>query len=361
VGRALATNWNETDWSQIDYEWAAGANWESPTSIVCQCRIHNNAAMADGSARQMAGYRVGWPAILAAPPGLYATPGATARFDVVVAPNASSPLTYQWRSEMLYYVTNVVFITDPDDPDAGHWNTNVVARFKSTALEGETNASLVIANAQTNHSGFYSVMVSNAMGAAASSGSRLVIDSSVSFMATNTHWSAVHCVNNLKQIALFARMQANDQNDVMPASFAGMTNWLGLPVFGWPLVLYCRADTARSVPADWSAVDFANVSYEMLPPNSEPSAPFCRCKVHGFYARVSGDVEFRPRIERIRILSNTTTELNLATFRGQSNWLERSTNLIHWDIVTAAEPVAGTVLLYDTDTSPIRFYRIRTE
>src|SRR5437016_14187974 len=96
----------------------------------------------------------------------------------------------------------------------------------------------------------------------------------------------------------------------MPSSDPAMTHAFGFPIFGWPVLLFCRADRSRTVPPDWSGVDFNNTSYEIVPGQSQdPYAIFCRCKVHGFYVEMDGDAVSRPRFGAIRWLTNTA-ELN---------------------------------------------------
>jgi hypothetical protein len=250
VAHQASTNWEGLVWSQIDYEWIPESNWGNPENIVCRCRIHDNVARASGSVDwPQFGYRSGWPAFVAGPLGQHVTPGSEVRFEVRIAPDALLPVSYQWRREQLYYVTNVTFISDPDNPEEGYWRTNRQGRFTITVLGGETNSTYVIPDAQTNHADYYSVVVSNALGAAASSDVHLVVDPSVSSEATSSYWRAVNCVNNLKQIVLFGRMWASDHEEVLPQSLSAMTNSYGLPSFGWPIVLYCRFDTARTARA----------------------------------------------------------------------------------------------------------------
>jgi hypothetical protein len=362
VAHQAVTNWNDVDWSQIDYEWVPQANWNNPDDIICRCRIHDNVVLVDGSPRESGGYRNGWPAIIAPPLTPYAAPGSEVRFEVRIAPNAQAPLSYQWRRQHLYYVTNVTFVEDPENPGAGYWITNRRAQFTVTLLNGETNSSYVIPNAQTNHSDYYSVVVSNAMGAGASSESRLFVDGSVADMATNTYWSAIHCVNNLKQIALFARILANQHDEHMPQSFTEMTNSFGLPIFGWPVVLFCRSDTNRTAPADWNGFDFADTSYELVPgDDQDPLAPFCRCKVHGFYAQMDGNAVYKPHFNRIRQLPDRTRELNFTIFAGQSSVLEASANLVNWVTLSRYTPTNGTFSYNDASDFSARFYRLRTE
>src|SRR5439155_95438 len=178
----------------------------------------------------------------------------------------------------VYYVTNVIFISETNYPGGGYWVTNRAGKFVVTILNGETNSTYIITNAQTNHSDFYSVTISNSMGTSASPRARLVVDSSVSSMATNEHWSAVICLSNLKEIALLGRIWAVDHNDHMPQALSVMTNSFGLPLFGWPVILFCRADAVRTAPPDWPGLNFTNTSYEVLAGDEQdPYAVFCRC------------------------------------------------------------------------------------
>jgi hypothetical protein len=364
--RQASTNWESLDWTTIDYEWVPQPNWDNPGATSCRCRIHRHVASADGSVEgQEFGYRSGWPTIIAGPLGQEAVPGSEVRFDVGIAPDALLPIRYQWRREQLSFVTNVTFVADPDEVNGGHWTTNRRGTFSSTLLTGQTNSSYVISQAQPTHSDYYSVMVSNVLGATVSRPSRLWVDPSVGAKVADNYWSALHCVNNLKQIALFGQILASDHNELLPQSLAAMTNSYGLPLFGWPVLLYCRFDTARTVPVDWAAVDFANTSYEILPVQSpvdeNPSAPFCRCKAHGFYAQADGQVIYRPRFNSIRSLANNTLELSVTVFAGQTNLLEVSTNLATWATLSTGPSTHGTFLLYQTNQSAQQFYRVRTE
>ncbi len=367
VGHQASTNWDASDWGVIDYEWISEANWSNPDDIACKCRLHNNVVRVSGAVDWLPfGYRSGWPAVIAGPLDQHVTPGSEVRFEARIAPDSLLPVSYQWRREHLYYVTNVTFVADPDDPEGDYWTTNRRANFAVTILGGQTNASYVMADAQTNHSDYYSVVVSNSLGAAASHDARLVVDPSVSSEAISGYWQAANCVNNLKQIALFGRMAASDDDGQhLPQSLSAMTNSYGLPVFGWPIVLYCRFDSARTAPADWTGVDFANTSYEVLPvklpADEDPSAPFCRCKVHGFYAQADGQVVWQPHFDGIRLLANNATELSVTVFAGQTNLLEASTNLVDWTTLGLGPSMNGSFLFYETNRHPQRFYRIRTE
>jgi hypothetical protein len=287
------------------------------------------------------------------------------RFEVGISPESLKPVQYQWRRHRLSYVTNVAFIfVEPGDPASGFWRTNRQGVFSVTVLPGETNATYEIADVQLEHSDYYSVLVSNALGASASKESLLSVDGAVAFRATNSYWSAIHCANNLKQIVLLGRIWANERGEVLPSDLAMMTNTLGLPLFGWPTLLYCRADTERAVPADWTGVDFVNTSYEILPVTQSvdevPSSIFCRCRVHGFRARADGMVEHQPQFNSIRPGLNGRTELAFEVFGRQTTVLEASTDLVNWEGL-GAFTVHGEFSLSESKKFFQRYYRLRAE
>ena len=362
VSRPPVTNWDSVDWDRIDYQWLPQTNWNNPDAICCKCRIHENDLRVDGIVPFTGRFRSGWPVILAGPLGQSATPGSELKFEVKIAPNSALPVSYQWRREQLYYLTNVIFISETNYPGGGYWVTNRTGKFSVTLLNGETNSSYIIANAQTNHSDYYSVTVSNVLGTSASRGAHLVIDSNVASMATNEHWSAVNCLNNLKQIALLGRIWAQDHNEHMPQALLVMTNSFGLPLFGWPVVLFCRADPVRTAPPDWPGFNFNNTSYELLAGDEQDAnSVFCRCTIHGFYAQMDGEAVSAPHFFEIRTVTNGVAELSFKIFAGHTNVLEASTNLADWTALKSYSSTNGTLVYCDTDNLPGRFYRLRVK
>ena len=288
-------SWADLDWDAVDYELVPGANPADPVTRLCQCKIHNNSVNADGFVATQDDYHAGWPAVIAHPLDEEATPGSTVRFEMKITANALQPLSYQWRREHLYYLTNVAFVTDTNAPDGGFYQTNRNAKFTVTLLPGETNTVYSIANAQTNQADYYSVAISNSLGVAISQHARLIVDSRVAVFAANDYWFAIRCQNNLRQIRLLARIMETFYPDQAITNFSQMLNYDGSPMFEWPVLLYCPADKARTAPADWNNFDFSNTSYEILPHPSieeDPVAPFCQCKVHHYYAAMDGSVRY---------------------------------------------------------------------
>jgi hypothetical protein len=356
AGRLTPTNWSDLDWSKIDYTWISNTPL-AITNISGTCRIHTHALQVDGFV-QFGTERSGWPALVAGPIGQDATPGSEVQFQARIAPDALVPVSFQWRREHLYYTTDVTFVSDPDAPGSGYWRTNRLANFTVTNLAGQTNPSLSLQNVQTNDSDYYTVAVSNVMGTSVSSHARLGVDAAVS-ATTNEDWSRVLCLNNLKQIDLLARIWSLDHDDHRPQSLSEMTNRFGLPLFEWPLVLFCRSDTARTAPADWPGLDFAKTSYEIVPGDEQdPYAVFCRCKVHGFYAQMDGQVISGPRFTAIN-RTNNSVALVLVVFAGRINLLEASVDFVNWTNLATYSGAPGILSYNEITTSPFRFYRIR--
>jgi len=185
------------------------------------------------------------------------------------------------------------------------------------------------------------------------------VDTNISLVVTSEFWSAVHCINNLKSIGLFGQLWSYDHDPHMPQSLSEATNSFGLPIFGWPLVLFCRADTARTPPADWPGLDLANTSYELVPGDDQDfTRMFCRCKVHGFYYNRDSGVVSWPWFSRVR-RSGNTTELGFTVPTSKTNRLEASTDLLNWTVLVNYVGTNGSFWFYDTNSASRRFYRIR--
>jgi hypothetical protein len=356
---SATTNWANLNWNSIDYAWIPTANWADPTNVVCECRVHEHVGLADGSVK-MGGYRNGRPWVTAAPWEAMATPGETIRFEVRVTPTALKPLSFQWRREQVHYETNVAPAINPDDPTGIYWQTNVIPVFTGTDLAGETNGVVLLSGAQPNDSGYYSAAVSNAMGTEISSRAALHVDPSLAGITTNEQWSEGYCLNNLRMLALLGGLWASDNHGRFPQDLSEITNVDGSWMFGWPCSLFCRSDTNRPAPADWSQVDFSDTSYEILSSSSlDPLTIFCRCRFHAFYAQRNGEVMWRPLFTGIRPLADHTLDLSFRVFAGKTNILEASTNLASWTEINQSGPEPGEVRFTDREAMSRRFYRIR--
>jgi hypothetical protein len=101
------------------------------------------------------------------------------------------------------------------------------------------------------------------------------------------------CVNNLKQVALGARIWSTDHGDKLPPDFLTMSNELNTPK-----ILVCPADGNHSLAATWKDFDAKrNVTYEYLLPGIEENKAarevVFRCPIHNTVAYGDGSVEQR--------------------------------------------------------------------
>jgi hypothetical protein len=347
------TNWNDVAWDQIDYIWTRPSTTD-PAEVICACRIHTHTALADGSVTHGT-ERPGWSYFVAGAVRQDVTPGSNARFEVRIAPDAIMPVHFQWRREDLYYQTNVTFVDDGEQP--GFWITNATAKFTVTTLPNQTNSFFLLENVKTNDTAYYTVVASNALGRSISPHALLRVRNA--FPTSTEGISQSICVSNLGQIGLLANLWAEEHRDRMPHNFAEMTNRFGLPIFGWPLVLFCRSDTARSAPADWPDFNFEDTSYEIVAADERNiHAVFCRCRIHGFYAAMGGQAISGPSFHRTLFASNPT-ELLLNLFAERTNILESSSNLTSWATLATFSNTNGPVRFQIPTDAPHLFYRLR--
>ena len=105
----------------------------------------------------------------------------------------------------------------------------------------------------------------------------------------------IHCVNNLKQVGLAARMYSMDNKDTFPPDFLSMSNELNTPK-----ILVCNADTQHTKVATWAEFDpKKNLSYEYLHPGIAESNAMnqviFRCPIHNNVGLGDGSVQQRPK------------------------------------------------------------------
>ena len=103
---------------------------------------------------------------------------------------------------------------------------------------------------------------------------------------------STHCVNNLKQITLAARIWSNDHDDVFPPDFKSLASELSSPS-----VLVCPSDKsrARGKQGTPSSLDPAQITYQYLSPGIKEEQALqkeiFRCPIHGRVARGDGTVQ----------------------------------------------------------------------
>ncbi len=106
----------------------------------------------------------------------------------------------------------------------------------------------------------------------------------------------ISCVNNLKQVALAARIYSNDHQETFPPSFVAMSNELVTPK-----ILICPGDPSHQPAFDWSNFsETENVSYEYLSPGAKEGAGLAhqtvfRCPIHNNVALGDGSVSQLPQ------------------------------------------------------------------
>ena len=107
--------------------------------------------------------------------------------------------------------------------------------------------------------------------------------------------AATQCRNNLKRIALAARIYCEQHDKHYPADFASMSNELSTAT-----LLFCPADTKRPPPQppwDWPAMQPGRVSYRLapgVPDNPSPNAITFQCPIHYYVALADGSVPTDP-------------------------------------------------------------------
>jgi hypothetical protein len=355
---SVPTNWADVNWAAIDYVWNDAADPADPSAILCTCRIHENAARVDGSTVQ-GGFRPGWPLITAGLKYVLTTPGEDVRFEFRVSSNAFQPQFLQWRREHVERFTNVVKVENPDFPNQYSWVTNVLTQTVGTNMPGETNAFLLLTNVQAEDAGLYAITISNQLGTSSTLTS-LRVGPEFAGYSTNDTGALIYCLNNLKMFSLLFAAWAADHNDQQPPEWATLTNLDGSFMFGWPESLYCRADKQRTSPPDWSGVDFNSTSYELLTANATNAyAPYCRCRIHGFYVEPGGEVMRAPKLNAVMPLTNGTVQPNYKVFADRTNILEASSDLLHWTTLKTHFPTNGEFEFIDNEKLSSRFYRLR--
>jgi hypothetical protein len=289
---ACPASFSDVDWGRIDYQLLEGFDPNDDQSVFAQCRIHGNVARISGLVERQQLFRDGWPEVVAHPISASATPGASVRFEVRLAPTTLQPVRFQWQRVDVIWTTNVTFVEDPGFPGGGIWQTNRRSQPHGIPISGAIDNVYDIPTVAASDGGLYRVSISNAMGVAVSSTARLTVTNNVVSPRTNSAVAETWCRINLQGIGLAARMWGDDRQR-FPASFAELTNRHGFSMLQWPLILYCPADRLRTPPANWSGVDFNNTSYELTQPPpaiDDAHARLCRCKVHGFYVEAGGSV-----------------------------------------------------------------------
>jgi hypothetical protein len=101
--------------------------------------------------------------------------------------------------------------------------------------------------------------------------------------------TSINCLNQMKNVAMAARLWAADHQERMPTNFVSFKQELSTP-----RVLRCPGDSRREVLIDWSSFTEDKASYEFASTNvltDGASDIYLRCRVHGHEARADGNAE----------------------------------------------------------------------
>jgi type II secretory pathway pseudopilin PulG len=106
---------------------------------------------------------------------------------------------------------------------------------------------------------------------------------------------SISCINNLKQIALGARIYANDNKGAFPADFEAMKNELSTPK-----ILCCPGDGSKTRAESWAGFGPNNVTYIWMGAgiNEEklnPNQVIARCPIHENTANADGSAHMGRR------------------------------------------------------------------
>jgi hypothetical protein len=139
------------------------------------------------------------------------------------------------------------------------------------------------------------------------------------------------CLSNLKGIGVAAGLYASTHDDMLPDSLEALP-----PFLGWPLTLYCPADTQRPIPAGWMEVNFDDTSYRFSVGGAVEASTniVAACRVHGFALQSGGMVSADPpRFLSPRDLNEAGLRISVVTSASKVTVLESSWDLATWSAV----------------------------
>ena len=251
--------------SNLDYVLEFPGGQADVPARLASCRIHAHWVMTDGVVN--AGTNRSPPRLIGGHPLDWTVePGRPVALSVSSPDPALGPLRYQWRRLQPFDATGQPFTNTVAIPDA-------------------TNRTLLIPSAQPQHEGYYDVIVYDAQGGYQLSQPACVRVEPLANLTSYPAWERIACTANLAQLSLAARLAATANNDRLPQSLGELGAYLG-----WPLALYCPADSSRTPPDSWGGVDYADTSYALTAGLSVADATevLAACWVHGYRVTVEG-------------------------------------------------------------------------
>ena len=345
-----AETWNpaparfaDLDFAHASYTLDAPGQPEEPTRRLVTCRLHGS--YADTSGASTLGNQW-YPSTLIAghPVSLTVRPGATAMFEVLPGDAATDSVRFQWRR------------LQPFDAHGDPF-TNTVE------LAGETNRIFSRPGVTPADDGYYDVVVSDDQGRSQLSRIAILHVDDPATITSLPGWREGACLNQLHLIAQAALLHRAAWGR-MPDSLVETR-----PFLGWPSVLFCPADTARTPPASWAGLDPLATSYTLVPGlNADSTNILATCRVHGFqidnHARIV-DQPGSPLRSRLTVLPAPDRQsilLSAQGFPGTFCLLQSSTDLVNWRNLGVDQLTADPFLLTNRIEidEPARFFRAQT-
>ena len=292
---------------------AGGANSGDGSLKLAHCRIHGHFVKVDGVV--VAGADRYPPRLITGHPlSRTVSPGRSTTLEVLTGDAGLGPFRFQWRRQQ------------PFD-GAGEPFTN------SVDIAWATNSTMTLTNAGPQDEGFYDVVVVDAAGGYQLSAMAFVRVEPVVHAAVDP---GIVCLSNLRGIGLAAGLYASSHNEIVPGSLEALPAFLG-----WPLTLYCPADSQRPIAGGWMEVNFDDTSYRFSGGGLVEASTniVAACRVHGFALQSDGTVSAEPpRFLIPRALNDAGLRISVVTAVNKVTVLESSTDLARWSAVATNAP-----------------------
>jgi len=343
------TDFADLDWGSVSYILDAPGRRLLPGEVgvqVAHCRIHGHVVDSEGVVTSGTN-RYPPRLIIGHPLSLTVTPGQPASLAVLLGDPALAPFGYQWRRLDLFDAAGLAI-------------TNI------QVLDGATNRTYELTSATASDEGYYDVIVEDALGGRQLSHLAHVRVESVDNPLATEGWEATVCTVNLGDLLLASRLAHScgptEPDDILLSNVSELA-----PFLGWPLALYCPADTQRVAPDSWEAVDAVNTSYLISRGVSadDTNQVFATCKVHG-YQIFSDGRQIRPGLEAVRpelgqpiLQAEDRVSLTVHGIAGLECVVEVATDLRTWTVLAQGWLGDGEFRFTDL-TAPgpaTRFYR----
>lgn len=349
--RPRPTGFADLDWGAVSYVLDAPGRRLLPGGVgvqIAHCRTHGHLVDSEGVVTTGTN-RYPPRLIVGHPLSQTVTPGQPARLAVLTGDPALAPFRYQWRRLELFDAAGLAI-------------TNV------QALAGATNRTYEFTSATASDEGYYDVVVEDALGGRQLSHLAYVRVESIAEPLATEGWEVTACTANLAGLHLASRLAQSTRPPEPDDRLVSQLSDLA-PFLGWPLALYCPADTQRGVPDSWGTADTLDTSYLIGRDVSvdDTNQVFATCKVHGHQV-LSDSRQLRPGVDAVRpalgqpvLQGEGRIGLTVHGIPGLECVVEVATDLRTWTVL--AQGWLGTGEFRFTDVAALesatRFYRAR--